>query len=73
MKKIKCRVGELDDIREQFGELSHFTVRNGKAKYHLLHLPDNSCGLYYALRATDMGFEGRRALEPTDEIICWGK
>ena len=73
MRKIKCGLGELDDIKEQFDEFSHFTVRNGKAKYHLLYLSDNSCGLYYAFRATHTGLEGRRALEPTDEIICWGK
>ena len=73
MKQIKCTPGSLDNVKEQFNSFSHFTVRHGKAKYHLLYLANNSCGIYYALRVTNEGLEGKRALEPTDEIICWGK
>ena len=67
MKTMKCTPGDLDNYKGSL--FSHFTVRNGKAEYHLLHLPDHSCGLYYALRVTKLGLEGRRALEPMDEII----
>lgn len=73
MKQIKCNPGDLDDIREQFEKFSHFTVKNGKAVYHLFTLAKSSCGIYYAWRIGDKGLEGRRALEPTDEIICWGE
>lgn len=73
MKQIKCQPGDLDDVREQFSEFSHFTVRKGKAKYHMLSLANNSCGIYYAWRVGERGFlEAKRALEPTTEIICWG-
>lgn len=70
MEAIKCTVEDLDDIKANFG-FEHFTVRNGKAEYHLVHLPDNSVGLYYALRVGKDGLEGRRALEPGTEITCW--
>lgn len=73
MKKIKCSVGDLDDVRERFDKFSHFTVRNGKAIYHILTLANSSCGIYYAWRIGDRGLEGRRALEPNAEIICWGE
>ena len=69
MYTIKCTVDRLDDIKMQY-DFAYFTIRNGKAKYHLLHIPDNSCGIYYAFRMTHDGLAGRRALEPTDEIIC---
>ncbi len=69
MNPIKCTPGDLDNYKKDLDNtFSHFTVRNGKAKYHLLHLPDHSCGLYYAMRVTIEGLEGRRALEPMDEI-----
>ena len=67
METIKCTPGDLDNYKGE--KFSHFTVRNGKAKYHLLHLPDHSCGLYYAFRVTTEGLDGKRALEPMDEII----
>lgn len=73
MKQIKCTPGDLDYIKEQFDEFSHFTVRHGKAEYHLLYLANNSCGIYYAVRVVNGGLEGKRALEPIDKIICWGK
>ena len=72
LESIKCTPGDLDDVRERFYSFSHFTVRNGKAKYHIFHLANNSCGLYYAYRMSDFGLEGRRALEPTDEITVYG-
>lgn len=74
MKKIKTTPGYLDDIKRKFNKYSHFTVRNGKVKYHILHIADNSCGLYYAFRNSKDGswLEGRRVLEPTDEITVWG-
>jgi len=73
MEQIKCTPGDLDTVREQFAEFSHFTVRKGKAQYHMFYLPDRSCGIYYAVRVGDQGFiEAKRALEPSDEIICWG-
>ena len=72
MRRINCTPGDLDDVREQFKKFSHFTVRRGKAIYHMLTLANNSCGIYYAWRIGDYGLEGRRALEPTDKIICWG-
>ena len=73
MRQIKCLPGELDTVREQFTKFSHFTVRKGKAKYHMLYLGNSSCGIYYAVRVGDQGLEGKRALEPLDEIICWGE
>ena len=73
MKQIKCTPGDLDDVREQFIDFSHFTVRNGKSVYHMLTLAKHSCGVYYAWRIGNHGLEGRRALEPLDEIICWGE
>lgn len=72
MINIGCKPGDLDNVREMFKNFSHFTVRNGKAIYHLLHLPDYSVGIYYALRMGKFGLEGKRALEPTDKIVCWG-
>jgi hypothetical protein len=74
MKVIKCNPGDLDNVKnsEEYDFL-YFTVRNGKAKYHMLHLPDRSCGIYYALRVTSEGLEGKRALEPLDEINCFVK
>ncbi len=72
MKSIACTPGDLDIIKDEFIEFSHFTVRSGKAKYHMVYLANNSCGLYYAVRVGSKGLEGRRALEPTDQIICWG-
>lgn len=71
-KQITGQPGDLDTIREKFENYSHFTVRKGKAKYHMLYLATHSCGIYYAVRAGDYGLEGKRQLEPTDEIICWG-
>jgi hypothetical protein len=70
MESIKIKPYELDDIKNNFN-FQFFTVRNGKAKYHLLHLPDNSCGLYYAFRFNGLYLEGRRAIEPTDELTCY--
>lgn len=66
METKRIKPHDLDDNKERF---DFFTIRKGKAQYHILHLPDNSCGLYYALRVTPKGLEGRRAVEPTDEII----
>jgi len=71
-KQIKCQPGEFGDVREKFSKFSHFTVRKGKAIYHMIYLSDNSCGLYYAVRTKGLALEGRRALEPTTEITCWG-
>lgn len=70
---IKSTPGEFDDSKDEcirkFGSFGYFTVRNGKAQYHMIHLPDRSCGLYYALRALLDGYMGySRALEPLDEI-----
>lgn len=70
MKKITCTPDKIDDVKNNH-KFHYFTVRNGKAQYHMLHLPDRSCGLYYALRCTPDGLVGRRALEPTDEINCF--
>jgi len=71
LKEIKITPDKLDEIKDNDNyNFRYFTVRNGKAKYHMIHLPDRSCGLYYALRESGNGLEGRRALEPTDEIIC---
>ena len=70
MSKIRCTAEDLDDIKANY-DFKYFTVRNGTAKYHLLHLPDHSVGIYYALRVVNEGLEGRRALEPGTEIICW--
>jgi hypothetical protein len=71
-KEIKITPGELDEVKNNYDYKFHyFTIRKGKAKYHLLHLPDHSCGLYYAFRESWNGkLEGRRAVEPTDELIC---
>lgn len=73
--RIKCTVEELDDVRLKFKTFSHFTVRNGKAKYHMIHLPDNSVGIYYAVRFAEYEptIIAKRALEPLTEIVCWGK
>jgi len=74
MKQIKCVPGDLDTIQRKFKSFNHFTVRNGKAKYHLLYLPQKSCGIYYAIRiGDDGGIEAKRALEPSDRIICHGE
>lgn len=71
-KKISITPDKLDDIKNNDKYIFHyFTVRNGKARYHMLHLPDQSCGLYYALRETPQGLDGRRSIEPDDELICY--
>ncbi len=73
MKQIKCTPGDLDDVTDKFENFSHFTIRNGKAKYHMFYLAENSCGLYYALRVEKDGCTScKRAVEPTTEITCWG-
>ena len=74
MKRIETTVEKLDDVRERFKKFSHFTVRNGKAIYHLIHLPDRSVGIYYAIRFAkdEQYFEAKRALEPLTKIVCWG-
>lgn len=64
---------ELDDMKafDQERVFEYFTVKNGKAKYHILHLANNSCGLYYALRVLPDGSLGaRRAVEPTDILVA---
>lgn len=69
---IECTPADLDDARELcrelFGDYSHFTIRNGKMPYHMIHLPDRSCGIYYAIRITDDGYAVRRAMEPNTLI-----
>lgn len=70
LQSIKTTVEKLDDVKDNYN-FKYFTVRNGKAKYHLLHVPDGTVGLYYALRMTDKGLTGRRALEPNTKITCW--
>jgi hypothetical protein len=74
---ILCECGELDEakdvVRELWGKYSHFTVRKGKAVYHMLHLPDYSCGLYYAVRVNGQYLEGRRALPPQTKLKVWPK
>jgi hypothetical protein len=73
LRQIKCMICDFDANQHKFDKFSHFTVGKGKAKYHLMHLPDNSCGLHYALRLDDNNFLcAKRALEPTQEITCWG-
>lgn len=67
---IETTPGELDDVKNKF-DFMYFCVRNGKAKYHILHLADNSCGLYYAYRVGAEGLEGRRAIEPDDLLRCF--
>ena len=70
-KEIPITPDQLDNIKNNPDYHFHyFTVRKGKARYTLLHLPDRSCGLYYALRESWDGLTGRRAIEPTDELIC---
>ena len=70
-KEIEITPDKLDEIKNNPDyHFHHFTVRKGKAKYHMLHLPDRSCGLYYAMRVSWKGLEGRRAIEPTDQLIC---
>lgn len=68
---IVCEPGELDEAKticeNEFGSFSHFTIGKGNSKYHMLHLPNNSCGLYYALRQ-EKYLTARRAVEPTKQL-----
>lgn len=70
---ILCNCSSLDDARYILdNKFSHFTVRNGKAKYHYLSLADNSCGIYYAHRLLENGTTKLcRQLEPDDELKVW--
>lgn len=70
---VLCDCGSLDDARDMLdGRFSHFTVRNGKAKYHYLSLANNSCGIYYAHRLlADGTTKVCRQLEPLDELKVW--
>ena len=69
---IETTPGYLDDAiemcKKEFGSYSHFCVRNGKAIYHILHLPDNSCGIYYAMRVKNDFLSAKRALAPAGEL-----
>jgi len=73
--QFNCAPGDLDTVKQEQerkgNEYTHFTVRRGKAKYHMLNLPNGSCGLYYAVRVGIDGYpETMRAIEPTTFIIC---
>ena len=70
MRPIKSTPGDFDEDRDYY-VYSHFTIGRGKAEYNIIHLPDNSCGLYYALKSTPTGLSCRRAMEPTTEITIW--
>ena len=69
---ISATAGEFESAVElcekTFGSFSYFTVRNGKAQYHVIMLADKSVGVYYALREFPDGLGAKRTLEPTDEI-----
>lgn len=69
---IECTPAYLEEAKEYcrkyLGKYSHFCVRNGKAKYDILYLPDNSVGIYYALKMNHNGLSGKRALNPSDKI-----
>jgi hypothetical protein len=75
LKQIKCKPGDLDNIKELFDNFLYFTIgERGKAQYHYLYLANHSCGIYYAVRVNEEGFlEGRRAIEPSQIIICHGE
>ena len=75
MKRIETTVEKLDDVRELFERFTHFTVRDGKAIYHMIHVPEKSVGIYYAVRCADDSphIEAKRALEPLTKIVCWGE
>ena len=71
--QVTCTPGDLDDVRDRFRQYSHFTIGNGKAEYHMIHLPDRSCGIYYAVRIDQQGHPcTRRAMEPTQGITVHG-
>ena len=66
---ISITPDKLDDVKDKH-DFSHFTIGRGKAVYHIIHLPDRSCGIYYALRVNQQWLEGRRAMEPNTIIHC---
>jgi len=72
MRSIKTNPGEFDDViykeEQNLFKFSHFTIGKAKAKYHIIHLPDRSCGLYYALRVYPGGVGARRAMKPQQEV-----
>lgn len=70
MEYVETTVEYLDDIRYN-NDIAFFTVRNGKAKYNFLHVPDGTIGYYYAIRITDDNFKIVRALKPRTKIKCW--
>lgn len=73
LEAIKCTPSDLDEVKEMFKDFSHFTVRNGKAHYHMVYLANRSSGVFYAVRSKGPYLEGKRQLEPLTEITCWGR
>lgn len=72
-KFIECVIWQLDDANTMIENAGYkragFSIRNGKVRYDITFLANNSCGLYYCLRFDEDSILGyKRAVEPLTKI-----
>lgn len=68
-KTIKTIMTELPEVSHKL-DWDYFTIGKGKKPYHLWTC-NGSSGLYYVYRQVEfsLAVEGRRAVEPTKEVV----